>query len=299
MPDDQIESISFFNNGTLYASGGTDAPVLLAIDLVTGSVSVEATLGMGDFGTTGLSAGYGEAGAPAHPGLAGADQMRAYGAMGCLTGTPNQLETTLFADTNGDGLRQESEGGLAAIGVDLFRDMNANGMIDTEDLLVGQALSDEAGLVRFSAASNGDFLMQVASSTLPFGAHATGSALATAAGSFGMVQPAGEMALTGVTSTTSEDPADSGLPDRFELGANYPNPFNPQTTITFAAPQTGRVNVAVFDVLGRRVAVLIDGITQAGRHEVTFNASSLPSGTYFARMVADGVVQTRSMILVK
>jgi hypothetical protein len=92
---------------------------------------------------------------------------------------------------------------------------------------------------------------------------------------------------------------EAGVPEQFVLEANYPNPFNLQTTIGFALPQTSAVRLVVYDVLGREVARLVEGTLSAGRHEVVFDASGLPTGVYLYRLQADGFVQTRRMLLVK
>jgi len=85
----------------------------------------------------------------------------------------------------------------------------------------------------------------------------------------------------------------------FELSNNYPNPFNPVTTIRYELPVNSNVRLEVFDILGRRVAVLVDGMIEAGVHEVTFNASNLASGVYLYRLSTADFVQTRQMVLVK
>ena len=74
------------------------------------------------------------------------------------------------------------------------------------------------------------------------------------------------------------------LPREFALGQNYPNPFNPATTIRFSVPEASPVKLVVFDVLGRQVRVLVDGVREAGIHEVLFEAGDLPSGTYLYRL---------------
>ena len=72
---------------------------------------------------------------------------------------------------------------------------------------------------------------------------------------------------------------------RFELESNYPNPFNPSTTIRFTLAEDARTRLRVFNVLGEEVATLFDAVAQAGRiHEVKFDASSLPSGVYFSTL---------------
>lgn len=93
--------------------------------------------------------------------------------------------------------------------------------------------------------------------------------------------------------------ADGGVPETFMLMQNYPNPFNPTTTIEFALPEATHASLTVYDMLGRRVAVITDGMLSAGPHQVSFDAGNLPSGTYFYRLESEKIVETRSMILVK
>ncbi len=88
------------------------------------------------------------------------------------------------------------------------------------------------------------------------------------------------------------------LPEAFALFGAYPNPFNPQTTIRFSVPESAQVRLLVYDVLGRQVRVLVDGTREAGTHEVVFEASGLPSGTYLVRLVtpAGSFVQTMQLV---
>ena len=89
------------------------------------------------------------------------------------------------------------------------------------------------------------------------------------------------------------------VPSSFALESNYPNPFNPTTTILFALPEATEVTLAVYDLLGRRVAVLVEGEMAAGRHAVRFEASQLSSGVYLVRMQASSFSQVRRMTLIK
>lgn len=88
-------------------------------------------------------------------------------------------------------------------------------------------------------------------------------------------------------------------PAQFALEAAYPNPFNPRATIGFSLPQSAEVRLAVYDVLGREVAVLVEGVRPAGRHEAVFEASGLPTGVYLYRLAAGRLSETRRMLLVK
>ncbi|HMK38354.1 MAG TPA: T9SS type A sorting domain-containing protein, partial [Bacteroidota bacterium] len=89
------------------------------------------------------------------------------------------------------------------------------------------------------------------------------------------------------------------VPAAITLGQNYPNPFNPETTIRYGLPSASRVELSVYNTLGERVAVLADGIQEAGFHEVRFDGSSLSSGVYFYRLQTPGFVQTRKLSLLK
>jgi nitrite reductase/ring-hydroxylating ferredoxin subunit len=88
-------------------------------------------------------------------------------------------------------------------------------------------------------------------------------------------------------------------PEAYTLEENYPNPFNPQTTIRYALAEQAHVRLEVYNAVGQRVAVLVDQEQAGGVHEVAFHAASLPSGVYFCRFQAGIFTQTRSMILAK
>ncbi len=92
---------------------------------------------------------------------------------------------------------------------------------------------------------------------------------------------------------------DEELPTEVTLMGNYPNPFNPETTIGYVLPQASEARLVVYDLLGHEAAVLVDGLQSAGRHTVRFRASDLPSGSYVYRLEAGDKVVTRSMMLVK
>ncbi len=97
---------------------------------------------------------------------------------------------------------------------------------------------------------------------------------------------------TGVTATQE-------LTRAFELQQNYPNPFNPLTVISSQLTVDSRMKLAVYDLLGREVAVLANGRYPAGRYSFTFDGSSLSSGVYFYRLEAGSFVETRRMMLLK
>ncbi|MDG5767695.1 T9SS type A sorting domain-containing protein [Balneolales bacterium ANBcel1] len=89
------------------------------------------------------------------------------------------------------------------------------------------------------------------------------------------------------------------IPDEFALSQNYPNPFNPATNIQFSLPEPANVSIDVFTIQGQRVATLVQGNYEAGRHTVTFDASSLSSGIYLYRIQAGSFSEVKKMMLVK
>jgi plastocyanin len=85
----------------------------------------------------------------------------------------------------------------------------------------------------------------------------------------------------------------------FYVPTNYPNPFNPETTIQFALPQAQNVRLEVFNALGQSVAVLVEGQLSAGIHRQSFAGANLPSGLYFYQLLAGDHRETRRMMLLK
>ncbi|MBO6522749.1 MAG: T9SS type A sorting domain-containing protein [Balneolaceae bacterium] len=92
----------------------------------------------------------------------------------------------------------------------------------------------------------------------------------------------------------------SDIPEEVELSQNYPNPFNPASTIAFGVPKTNQVRLEIFDVLGRKVASLIEGETlKAGRYQIRFDARNLASGMYIYRLNVGNKTLTKKMTLIK
>ena len=91
----------------------------------------------------------------------------------------------------------------------------------------------------------------------------------------------------------------SVLPFSFNLSQNYPNPFNPSTTIDYTIGENGNVVLEVYNILGQKVALLVNEDMTAGAYKVVWNAASMPSGLYFYKLQANGKVQVRKMMLLK
>jgi photosystem II stability/assembly factor-like uncharacterized protein len=88
-------------------------------------------------------------------------------------------------------------------------------------------------------------------------------------------------------------------PRSFVLGQNYPNPFNPGTVIPFTVKTSGRVSMKIFDLAGKEIAVLVSNEPGPGKHSAKWDASALPGGVYICRLEADGMIQTRKLVLMK
>ena len=89
------------------------------------------------------------------------------------------------------------------------------------------------------------------------------------------------------------------VPEKFELSQNYPNPFNPSTAIQFSLPKQTQLKINIYNMLGEQIATIAHGLYETGNYKITFNASSLPSGTYVYRLESVDFVQVKKMILLK
>ena len=89
------------------------------------------------------------------------------------------------------------------------------------------------------------------------------------------------------------------IPSSYKLYQNYPNPFNPTSVIVFDMPKEGFASLKVYNSIGQEVAVLVNGVVKSGVHQKVFNASSLPSGVYFYKLVTNGFSDVKKMSLIK
>lgn len=94
-------------------------------------------------------------------------------------------------------------------------------------------------------------------------------------------------------------PVSSEIPKAFNLEQNYPNPFNPNTNIRFSISESGFVTLKIYDILGREVSTLVNENLNAGKYDISFDASNLTSGVYYYTLTAGNFVETRKMILSK
>jgi hypothetical protein len=112
---------------------------------------------------------------------------------------------------------------------------------------------------------------------------------------------AGSDIASGVFSigVTSIDDSDNSIPVEYSLEQNYPNPFNPATLIKYSIPKEEMVSLKIYNTIGEEIETLVNELKQAGNYNISFNASSLPSGIYFYRIQAGNFIETKKMILIK
>jgi hypothetical protein len=99
--------------------------------------------------------------------------------------------------------------------------------------------------------------------------------------------------------TSIDDEYNFAKPSAFQLLPNYPNPFNPTTTIKYQIPELSFVTIKVYDALGNEVITLVNEEKPIGNYEVEFSATGLPSGIYFYQLKTNNFTQTKKMILLK
>jgi hypothetical protein len=105
--------------------------------------------------------------------------------------------------------------------------------------------------------------------------------------------------LEGPWKASADDMMANSIPDKYTLVQNYPNPFNPVTRIDFGIPEDKNVKLVIYNIEGQTVTSLVDGFLNAGYHNAEFNASNLPSGVYFYKIIAGDFVDLKRMVLLK
>jgi parallel beta-helix repeat protein len=120
----------------------------------------------------------------------------------------------------------------------------------------------------------------------------------------------GETTSSAMIAAADSSEAVAVIPENYVLQSNYPNPFNPTTNINYQLPENARVSLKVYDILGREVATLADGMKEAGIYTATFDGSRFASGMYFARFIVNPatagspsngkpIVQVKKMLMIK
>jgi len=99
--------------------------------------------------------------------------------------------------------------------------------------------------------------------------------------------------------TVLSNRASAEIPSAFNLKQNYPNPFNPSTKINFTLEKTGFVTLKVYNLLGETIAILLNGVMKAGKHEATFYGENFKSGIYFYTLTSGSKQTTKKMLLLR
>ena len=102
-----------------------------------------------------------------------------------------------------------------------------------------------------------------------------------------------------VNPSTSVREEKTGLPQCYNLAQNFPNPFNPSTSISYSVVKPGDVSLVVYDASGKEVEKLVQGYRSTGSYNVMFNASNLASGIYYYTLKTGGIIETKKMVLLK
>ncbi|MCP5062250.1 MAG: T9SS type A sorting domain-containing protein [Ignavibacteriae bacterium] len=108
-----------------------------------------------------------------------------------------------------------------------------------------------------------------------------------------------EVSITGLMAKYAEQTKEKEIPSEYFVAQNFPNPFNPTTTISYQLPKASNVILKIYDVLGKEVAELVNENKSAGKYNVSFDANNLPSGLYFYKIQAGEFTETRKMLLMK
>ncbi|TKJ41471.1 hypothetical protein CEE37_02610 [candidate division LCP-89 bacterium B3_LCP] len=116
---------------------------------------------------------------------------------------------------------------------------------------------------------------------------------------FGDGQPVEEWTCGGESFEAYLAQPESIVPEEYNFSAAYPNPFNPAAMLSFTLPEASQVKLSIYDIQGRLVAILVDELRDAGTHEITFDATNLPSGVYIARMEANDFHRTQKLVMIK
>ena len=114
-----------------------------------------------------------------------------------------------------------------------------------------------------------------------------------------IVSPAFAVGNWDTVVTDVENPDMQNTVKQFVLKQNYPNPFNPSTTIEYQLPNNGEVNLKIYDILGREVAILVNEIKKSGKYSIEWNASQMASGVYFYRLSSGTNNNVKKLLLLK
>ncbi|HTY38827.1 MAG TPA: T9SS type A sorting domain-containing protein [Bacteroidota bacterium] len=206
------------------------------------------------------------------------------------------FDVYVFVGTDNRGIFLSTDGGMHWV-------QRNNGLLDYSVNALTTSANDVGGMNIYAATSHGIFLSTDCglnwrlTNTDQISTHAQSLAICRdrmfAAVSASVWQRPLSEIVSGLKGTGDN------VPLRISLSQNYPNPFNPSTTIRFELPKDANVSLKVFNTLGQLIATFIDEPKRAGVYRVSWNASAVPSGSYFYRLSTGGIVETKKMIVVK
>lgn len=191
-----------------------------------------------------------------------------------LSGSPTdvwifQIATTL---TLGNGIQVILADGAQAANV--FWQVGTSATLGTNSVLKGTILADQSISLGTGASVEGRLLASIAAVTIESSTVTVPQLLITSAD-------------------------DEMQPDGFNLSQNFPNPFNPSTTISYHLPANGHVSVTITDMMGREVSVLVNEVQSAGAHQIVWDAQGFSSGTYIYRLETGSSISVKRMLLLK
>ena len=221
-----------------------------------------------------------------------------------LFGSSKQDLWIIKTDSNGDSLWSKTIGGPSNESAYSVIESDIGGYIVVGDSGVGDHHAGGGDLWLLKIDENGDLLW---SKTFGGGGSDGGrSIFSTEDGGFvvsGFKSDSGNfdawILRFGPEQAIEVDEDHSSLPSEFSLSKNYPNPFNPTTTIEYSLPRSGEVSLIIYNLLGGEVTRLVDSFQSAGVYQKEWDALNIASGIYFYRFQAGDFVQTRKMLLLK
>jgi hypothetical protein len=162
---------------------------------------------------------------------------------------------------------------------------------NTNQEMMAYSMTDASGQYNISGLNNGDYTL--AATKVNYQSQTQNINLDLLSGTSQVVNLNLPSGVTDVGDNVIDVPSD------YVLGNNYPNPFNPSTTITFSLPEAANVKLTVINAIGQKVAELVKDNLEAGNHSITFNAENLNSGIYFYKLQVEKFVSVKNMILLK
>ncbi len=206
---------------------------------------------------------------------------------GSVTGINATLKSSGQTTASGSIIGQIHSGNGTTLAGVLITATNSNGRV------VATAMTDVSGSYTIQGVAQGSYTLTASLTTYNSQQQTTSydpNSGSTTVNNFTMQKAT---AVTGISTQQSD------LPTRFVLQNNYPNPFNPSTVISFSVPFASHVRLDIYNILGQRVAELINRNLSAGNYSYSFNASNLSSGVYLYRIEANGFTSTKKMVLSK